>query len=347
MKAMVFEGQGKPLVLADVEVPRPGDDQVLIRVAACAVCRTDLHIVDGELPDAKLPLIQGHQIVGVVVDRGARVDRFALGDRVGVPWLGWTCGVCKFCRSERENLCDKARFTGYQIDGGFAEFAVADARFCFSIPAPYRDVDAAPLLCAGVIGYRALRLAGPGKRLGLYGFGAAAHILVQVAKHQGREVYAFTRPGDAAAAQFAKEMGAVWTGGSLTSPPDALDAALIFAPVGSLVPAALRALDKGGAVVCAGIHMSDIPGFPYADLWEERSIRSVANLTRRDAEEFLALAPLVPVRTRPVVYPLEKANEALDDLRSGRIEGAAVLAAPPPAALAAPSAAGAPVSPAV
>ncbi len=344
---MVFEGRGKPLVLADVDVPRPSDEQVLIRVAACAVCRTDLHIVDGELADAKVPLIQGHQIVGVVVDRGARVDRFAPGDRVGVPWLGWTCGVCKFCRSDRENLCDKARFTGYQIDGGFAEFAVADARFCFSIPASYRDVDAAPLLCAGVIGYRALRLAGPGKRLGLYGFGAAAHILVQVAKHQGREVYAFTRPGDAAAAQFAREMGAVWTGGSLTSPPDPLDAALIFAPVGSLVPAALRALDKGGTVVCAGIHMSDIPGFPYADLWEERSIRSVANLTRRDAEEFLAVAPLVPVRTRPVVYPLEKANEALDDLRCGRIEGAAVLAAPPPAAPATPNAAAAPVSPAV
>ncbi len=335
MKAMVFAGKGKPLALADLEVPRPGDDQVLIRVAACAVCRTDLHIVDGELADPKLPLVPGHQIVGVVVDRGARVDRFAPGDRVGVPWLGWTCGVCKFCRSDRENLCDKARFTGYQIDGGFAEFAVADARFCFAVPAPYRDVDAAPLLCAGVIGYRALRLAGPGKRLGLYGFGAAAHILVQVAKHQGREIYAFTRPGDAAAEAFAREMGAAWSGGSLTSPPEALDAALIFAPVGSLVPAALRALDRGGTVVCAGIHMSDIPGFPYADLWEERSIRSVANLTRRDAEEFLALAPRVPVHTRPVIYALEKANDALDDLRSGRIEGAAVLV-PPNAASPAP-----------
>jgi propanol-preferring alcohol dehydrogenase len=325
MKAMRFAGRGKPLALADVDVPRPDEDQVLIRVSACAVCRTDLHIVDGELADAKVPLIQGHQIVGIVTDRGARVDRFAVGDRVGVPWLGWTCGVCKFCLSDRENLCDKAKFTGYQIDGGFAEFAVADARYCFPIPALYGDVDAAPLLCGGVIGYRALRLAGPGKRLGLYGFGAAAHILVQVAKHQGREIYAFTRPGDAAAEQFAKEMGATWSGGSLTSPPEALDAALIFAPVGSLVPAALRALDQGGTVVCAGIHMSDIPAFPYADLWEERSIRSVANLTRRDADEFLALAPTVPVQTRAVVYPLESANEALDDLRNGRIEGAAVL----------------------
>jgi propanol-preferring alcohol dehydrogenase len=333
MKAMVFAGRRKPLASADLDVPRPDDDQVLIRVDACAVCRTDLHIVDGELADPKLPLVPGHQIVGVVVDRGARVDRFAPGDRVGVPWLGWTCGVCKFCRSDRENLCDKARFTGYQIDGGFAEFAVADARFCFPIPATYGDVDAAPLLCAGVIGYRALRLAGPGKRLGFYGFGAAAHILVQVAKHQGREIYAFTRPGDAAAEAFARDMGAAWTGGSLTLPPEALDAALIFAPVGALVPAALRALDKGGTVVCAGIHMSDIPGFPYANLWEERTIRSVANLTRRDAEEFLALAPGVPVHTRPVVYALEKANDALDDLRSGRIEGAAVLVPPNAAAV--------------
>ncbi len=324
MKAMVFKGHG-PLALADVEVPRPDEDQVLIRVSACAVCRTDLHIVDGELSDPKLPLIPGHQIVGVVVECGAGVDRFARGDRVGVPWLGWTDGVCKFCRSDRENLCDKARFTGYQIDGGFAEYAVADARYCFAVPSLYGDVDAAPLLCGGVIGYRALRLAGPGPRLGLYGFGAAAHILVQVAKHQGREIYAFTRPGDAAGEAFAREMGATWSGGSLSLPPERLDAALIFAPVGALVPAALRALDKGGIVVCAGIHMSDIPAFPYADLWEERSIRSVANLTRRDAEEFLALAPEVPVQTRATVYPLENANEALDDLRRGRIEGAAVL----------------------
>jgi alcohol dehydrogenase, propanol-preferring len=324
MKAMVFTGHG-PLALADVEVPRPDEDQVLIRVSACAVCRTDLHIVDGELTEPKLPLIPGHQIVGVVVECGSGVDRFARGDRVGVPWLGWTDGVCKFCRSERENLCDKARFTGYQIDGGFAEYAVADARYCFAVPSLYGDVDAAPLLCGGVIGYRALRLAGPGPRLGLYGFGAAAHILVQVAKHQGREIYAFTRPGDAAGEAFAREMGAKWSGGSLSLPPERLDAALIFAPVGALVPAALRALDKGGVVVCAGIHMSDIPAFPYADLWEERSMRSVANLTRLDAEEFLALAPEVPVQTRATVYPLENANEALDDLRRGRIEGAAVL----------------------
>jgi alcohol dehydrogenase, propanol-preferring len=325
MKAMVFERSGRPLTLSEVEIPRPGDDQVLIRVSACAVCRTDLHIVDGELTDAKLPLIPGHQIVGVVVGRGEAVDRFAPGDRVGVPWLGWTDDVCKFCRSDRENLCDHARFTGYQIDGGFAEYAVADARYCFAIPPLYGDIEAAPLLCGGVIGYRALRLAGPGQRLGLYGFGAAAHILVQVAKHQGRDIYAFTRPGDAAGERFAREMGAVWSGGSLSMPPSKLDAALIFAPVGALVPAALRALDRGGTVVCAGIHMSDIPSFPYADLWEERSIRSVANLTRRDAEEFLELAPRVPVQTRAVVYPLDSANEALDDLRSGRIEGAAVL----------------------
>jgi alcohol dehydrogenase, propanol-preferring len=325
MKAMVFTGTGKPLALSEVEVPRPGDDQVLIRVAACAVCRTDLHIVDGELSEPKLPLVPGHQIVGVVTAKGARVDRFALGDRVGVPWLGWTDNTCKYCKTDRENLCDKARFTGYQIDGGYAEFAAADARYCFPMPPTYRDVDAAPLLCAGVIGYRTLRLAGPGERLGFYGFGAAAHILVQVARHQGRQIYAFTRPGDTKAEQFAREMGARWSGGSLTLPPEKLDAALIFAPVGSLVPAALRALDKGGTVVCGGIHMSDTPSFPYADLWEERSIRSVANLTRRDAEEFLALAPLVPVQTRPVVYPLEKANDALEDLRSGRIEGAAVL----------------------
>jgi propanol-preferring alcohol dehydrogenase len=324
MKAMVFRGRG-PLAPADVEVPRPDEDQVLIRVSACAVCRTDLHIVDGELANPKLPLVPGHQIVGVVVECGAGVDRFTRGDRVGVPWLGWTCGVCKFCRSDRENLCDKARFTGYQIDGGFAEYAVADARYCFAVPQLYGDVEAAPLLCGGVIGYRALRLAGPGPRLGLYGFGAAAYILVQVAKHQGREIYAFTRPGDAAGEEFAREMGAKWSGGSLSLPPERLDAALIFAPVGALVPAALRALDKGGIVVCAGIHMSDIPAFPYADLWEERSIRSVANLTRRDAEEFLALAPQVPVQTRAAVYPLENANEALDDLRNGRIEGAAVL----------------------
>jgi propanol-preferring alcohol dehydrogenase len=333
MEAMVFTGVGKALTPTTVPSPEPDDDQVLIRVTACAVCRTDLHIVDGELRDPKLPLIPGHEIVGVVVRRGARVDRFAVGDRVGVPWLGWTCGVCPFCAEGRENLCDRARFTGYQIDGGFAEFAVADQRFCFSLPAGYTDVEAAPLLCAGLIGYRALRLAGTAKRLGLYGFGAAAHIIAQVAAHQGREVYAFTRPGDASAQAFARELGAVWTGDSETAPPQPLDAALIFAPVGALVPAALRAVAKGGSVVCAGIHMSDIPAFPYADLWDERSIGSVANLTRRDAKEFLALAPRVPVKTRTVAYPLGRANEAIDAVRSGQVEGAAVLVPSPDASL--------------
>jgi propanol-preferring alcohol dehydrogenase len=325
MEAMVFTGVGKPLVNAEVAPPEPGEHDVLVRVKACAVCRTDLHIVDGELGNAKLPLIPGHEIVGVVVDRGARVDRFSVGDRVGVPWLGWTCGVCDFCARGRENLCDRARFTGYQIDGGFAELAVADQRFCFAIPAQYTDVEAAPLLCAGLIGYRALRLAGAAKRVGLYGFGAAAHIVAQVARHQGQDVYAFTRPGDTLAQAFARELGAVWAGDSQMNSPEPLDAALIFAPVGSLVPAALRTLAKGGSVVCAGIHMSDIPAFPYAALWAERTIRSVANLTRRDAEEFLALAPQVPIRTRTVTYSLGDANDALDALRHGRIEGAAVL----------------------
>jgi alcohol dehydrogenase, propanol-preferring len=269
--------------------------------------------------------VPGHEIVGVVVQKGTRVDRFAVGDRVGVPWLGWTCGVCAFCRSGRENLCDRARFTGYQIDGGFAELAVADHRFCFALPARYTDLEAAPLLCAGLIGYRALRAAGDAKRIGLFGFGAAAHIICQVALFEGRAIYAFTRPGDEATAAFARELGATWTGGSETAPPEPLDAALIFAPVGALVPAALRVVAKGGTVVCAGIHMSDIPSFPYAELWGERTVRSIANLTRRDAEEFLALAPRVPVRTRTSAYPLARANEALDDLRHGRLEGAAVL----------------------
>ena len=322
---MLFTGPGKPLVHAEIAAGRPNEDQILIKVSACAVCRTDLHIVDGELKQPKLPLILGHEIVGVVVETGARVNRFAVGDRVGVPWLGWTCGVCRFCCSGRENLCDKAHFTGYQIDGGFAEFTVADQRFCFALPPAYTDVEAAPLLCAGLIGYRALRLAGAAQRIGLYGFGAAAHIIAQVAKYQGREVYAFTRSGDSASAQFARELGAVWVGGSDMASPVSLDAALIFAPVGALVPAALHAIGKGGTVVCAGIHMSDIPGFPYADIWGERMIRSVANLTRQDAEEFLALAPQIPVKTRTVAYPLVKANDALDDLRHGRIEGAAVL----------------------
>jgi propanol-preferring alcohol dehydrogenase len=325
MRAMVLEGPGRPLALTEIAPPTPAGDQLLIRVSACAVCRTDLHIVDGELPAPKRALVPGHEIVGVVTQKGERVDRFAVGDRVGVPWLGWTCGVCPFCRSGRENLCDRARFTGYQIDGGFAELAVADHRFCFALPAGYSDQEAAPLLCAGLIGYRALRAAGDAKRIGLYGFGAAAHIIAQVALFEGRAIYAFTRPGDAATAAFARGLGAIWTGGSDAAPPEPLDAALIFAPVGPLVPAALRVVAKGGTVVCAGIHMSDIPSFPYADLWGERVVRSVANLTRRDAEEFLALAPGVPVRTRTTPYPLARANEALDDLRHGRLEGAAVL----------------------
>lgn len=331
MEAMVLRAPHTALVRSEAVRPRPHEDQVLLRVSACAVCRTDLHIIDGELTRPKLPLIPGHEIVGVVVECGERVDRFALGDRVGVPWLGWTCGVCGFCRSGRENLCDDARFTGYDIDGGFAEFTVVDHRYCFALPDSYTDVAAAPLLCAGLIGYRALRLAGDAERVGIYGFGAAAHIIAQVARHEGREIYAFTRPGDTASQEFARELGAVWAGGSDTAPPDPLGAALIFAPDGSLVPAALRALEKSGTVVCGGIHMSDIPAFPYRDLWEERVIRSVANLTRQDAEAFLVLAPQVPVVTRTTAYPLADANAALDDLRCGRIEGAAVLVpAPPP-----------------
>jgi propanol-preferring alcohol dehydrogenase len=325
MHAMILDAPAKRLAPAELEAPAPADDQILVEVAACAVCRTDLHVVDGELPHPKPSVVPGHEIVGRVAAKGARVDRFAIGDRVGVPWLGWTCGVCAYCRSGRENLCERARFTGYQIDGGFAELAAADQRFCFPIPDRYGDVEAAPLLCAGLIGYRALRAAGDARRLGIYGFGAAAHIVAQVAVHEGREIYAFTHAGDDAGQAFARSLGAVWAGGSDAAPPTALDAALIFAPVGPLVPAALRAVAKGGTVVCAGIHMSDIPRFPYADLWGERSIRSVANLTRRDAEEFLALAPRVPVKTTTRSYPLARANEALDDLRAGRLEGAAVL----------------------
>ncbi|HUJ98689.1 MAG TPA: zinc-dependent alcohol dehydrogenase family protein [Stellaceae bacterium] len=323
---MLFEGSGKPLRLegqADAATPGPG--QVAIRIGACGVCRTDLHIVDGELDRPKLPLIPGHEIVGTVDQLGAGVGSLKPGDRVGVPWLGWTCGHCVYCRSGRENLCEAALFTGYQIDGGYAERAVADARFCFPIPAGYDDVAAAPLLCAGLIGYRALRLAGDAERLGLYGFGAAAHIAVQVARHRGQRVFAFTKPGDTAGQDFARGLGAVWAGGSDRLPPEPLDAALIFAPVGALVPAALAATAKGGTVVCAGIHMSDIPSFPYHLLWQERVIRSVANLTRADGEEFLALAPQVPVRTTTEVFPLAEANEALRRLRAGAIEGAAVL----------------------
>jgi len=296
-----------------------------VRVRACGVCRTDLHIVDGELSRPKTPLIPGHQIVGVIEAAGASVTGLAAGARVGVPWLGWTCGRCRYCRSGRENLCDEARFTGYEIDGGYAEYAVADARYCFPIPAGYADVQAAPLLCAGLIGYRCLRMAGEAERLGLYGFGAAAHIVTQVARHQGRRVFAFTSPGDAAAQEFARSLGAVWAGDSLQTPPAPLDAAIIFAPVGPLVPAALRAVVKGGTVVCGGIHMTEIPGFPYDILWGERILRSVANLTRQDAQEFLALAPVVPVRTEVREFPLDAANAALDDLRAGRLRGAAVL----------------------
>jgi propanol-preferring alcohol dehydrogenase len=316
---------GEPLAAAELPAPRPGPQQVLIGVRACAVCRTDLHIVDGELGDAKLPLVPGHEIVGIVVEAGAAVDRFAVGDRVGVPWLGWTCGVCDYCRSGRENLCDRARFTGYQLDGGYAELTVADQRYCFAIDPGYGDVEAAPLLCAGLIGYRALRMAGDAERLGIYGFGAAAHIVAQVARHQGRRLFAFTRPGDRAAQDFARARGAEWAGDSTATPPVPLDAALIFAPVGALVPAALAASRKGGTVVCGGIHMSDIPSFAYRLLWEERVVRSVANLTRRDAEEFLALAPQAGVKTETVTYPLAEANRALADLRRGAVQGAAVL----------------------
>ena len=324
MRAAILNSPGSPLRLADVPAPEPEAEQVLIRVRACGVCRTDLHVVDGELRDPKLPLIPGHQIVGEVVETGERVERFAPGDRVGVPWLGWTCGRCRYCLSGRENLCDYAQFTGYQIDGGYAEYAVADHRFCFPI-SDVSDLQAAPLLCAGLIGYRSLKMAGDTERLGLYGFGAAAHIVIQVACHQGREVFAFTRDGDEEAQNFAREMGALWAGGSSQPPPEELDAAIIFAPIGALVPVALGAVAKGGVVVCGGIHMSDIPSFPYEVLWGERIVRSVANLTRRDGEEFLALAPEVPVRTRVAPFPLVEANEALDSLREGRLSGAAVI----------------------
>jgi propanol-preferring alcohol dehydrogenase len=329
MRAQVLTAAHRPLAMTELPPPRPAAGEVLIAVAACAVCRTDLHIVDGELTRPKLPLVPGHEIVGTVVEKGAQVERFQLGDRVGVPWLGWTCGLCDYCRSGRENLCDRARFTGYQIDGGYAELTVADQRYCFAIPAEFDDVAVAPLLCAGLIGYRTLRLAGEGakepERIGIYGFGAAAHIVAQVAKSQGRRVFAFTKPGDAAAQDFARGLGAIWAGGSDETPPEQLDAALIFAPIGALVPAALAATRKGGVVVCGGIHMSDIPAFPYALLWEERVIRSVANLTRRDAEEFLALARTAGIATTTHAYKLADANQALADLREGRLEGAAVL----------------------
>jgi propanol-preferring alcohol dehydrogenase len=322
VRALVLEEPGSPLLARDLPEPEARAGHVLLRVRACGVCRTDLHLLDGELPPAKLPVVPGHQIVGEVVARG---ERFAAGDRVGVPWLGWTCGACRFCATGRENLCDEARFTGHGIDGGYAELAVADERFCFPLPDGYPDLQAAPLLCAGLIGYRALRLAGDAERLGLYGFGAAAHIVAQVARFQGRRVFAFTRAGDDEGQAFARSLGAEWAGAADASPPEELDAALVFAPAGALVPTALRAVAKGGAVVCAGIHMSDIPSFPYELLWGERAVRSVANLTRRDGEEFLALAPQVPVRTEVEAFPLAAANEALARLRRGEIRGAAVL----------------------
>ncbi|MBR0670879.1 zinc-dependent alcohol dehydrogenase family protein [Neoroseomonas soli] len=325
MRAMVLDAASRSVRLECRAEPLPGPGQVLIRVAACAVCRTDLHVVDGDLPSPKPGVIPGHEIIGRVAARGAGAGRFAIGARVGVPWLGFACGQCRYCVRGQENLCDAARYTGYQIDGGYAEFTVADERFCFAIPDAYPDVEAAPLLCAGLIGHRALRMAGDAKRLGLYGFGAAAHIVAQVAAWEGREVFAFTRRDDAAAQHFARSLGCAWAGPSDAPAPEPLDAAIIFAPVGALVPAALRAVDKGGTVVCAGIHMSDIPSFPYAILWEERVLRSVANLTRRDGEEFLALAPRIPVRTAAEALPLEEAPAALARLRAGRVEGALVL----------------------
>jgi propanol-preferring alcohol dehydrogenase len=325
MRAMLFERPGQALRRADLPVPEPGTGRLLVRVRACGVCRTDLHVVDGELTQPKHPLIPGHEIVGTVEEKGEGANRFEVGARVGIPWLGWTCGECAYCRAGQENLCDQAKFTGYTLDGGYAGYTVADQRFCFPIPDSYSDAEAAPLLCAGLIGYRSLVKAGKGKRLGIYGFGAAAHIVAQVAKYQNREIYAFTRPGDEDAQKFALALGAVWAGGSNELPPVKLNAAIIFASVGDLVPQALRAVGKGGIVVCGGIHMSDIPSFRYEILWEERSICSVANLTRRDGEEFLVLAPKVPLKTKVQTFPLEEANEALDRLRSGKIQGAAVL----------------------
>jgi propanol-preferring alcohol dehydrogenase len=325
MRVMRLEHPGGPLVRAEVPVPRPWESSVLLRVRACAVCRTDLHLVDGDLPDPKIPVVPGHEIVGEVVDLGSEVENLAIGQRVGVPWLGWTCGVCAFCRSGHENLCDRARYTGYQIDGGYGEYVVADARYCLALPAGYDDLHAAPLLCAGLIGFRCLRAAGDAAKLGIYGFGAAAHLVAQVATFEGRRVFAFTSPGDSAAQRFARESGAVWAGPSDGPPPEELDAAIIFAPVGTLVPLALRAVRKGGTVVAGGIHMSDIPSFPYDLLWGERILRSVANLTRADGVEFLALADRCPLRVEAHMYRLDQANAVLDALRAGRVTGAAVL----------------------
>jgi propanol-preferring alcohol dehydrogenase len=326
MRAMLLEKQNQPLKLAEVPVPQPGPRQVLIRVHTCGVCRTDLHVLDGDLNEPKLPLILGHQIVGTVVRVGEEVNKFSPDQRIGVPWLGYTDGTCRYCRRGQENLCDHPEFTGYTLDGGYAEYTVADQRYCFPLPEAYNDIEAAPLLCAGLIGYRTYRLAGEYKdRLGIYGFGAAGHIIAQVANYQGKKVYAFTRPGDSETQDFARRLGVYWAGGSDEMPPDELDAALILAPVGSLMVTALKAVAKGGIVVSGGIHMSDIPSFPYHLLWEERILRSVANLTRQDGEEFLEIAPKVPVKTAVTPYELEEANRALDDLRNGRLEGAAVL----------------------
>ena len=325
MRAMLFEAAGKSLREVELETPIPASGQLRLRIHACGICRTDLHIVDGELSDPKLPLILGHQIVGTVDALGDGVEGFNPGDRVGVPWLGGSCGTCRFCTTDRENLCDEAVYTGYQVQGGFAEFCLADARYCLALPRDFSDLNAAPLLCAGLIGYRALKFTGDAKRIGLYGFGASAHILIQIASHQGRETHVFTRPGDDSGQQFARSLGASWAGDSSTKPPRELDAALIFAPVGELVPAALRAVAKGGVVVCAGIHMSDIPSFPYELLWGERVLRSVANLTRRDGVELFAIAQQAGVRTQVTAYELADANRALDDLRAGRINGAAVI----------------------
>ena len=325
MRAMVLQQAKQPLQLRDVPKPKRGRGQLLVRVSTCAVCRTDLHVADGELPNPKLPLILGHQIVGRVEEIGEENSNFAIGDRVGIPWLGWTDGDCSYCRSGRENLCDNARFIGYTIDGGYAEFTVADARYCFRLPERYDDVEVAPLLCAGLIGYRSYRKTGDARRLGIYGFGNAAYLIAQIAIYEGRELFVFTRPGDKAAQQAAKELGAVWAGGSDEIPPHKLDAAIIFASVGALVPTALRALAKGGVVVCGGIHMTDIASFPYADLWEERVITSVANVTRREGDEFFEIAPRVPVRTRTETFTLEEANTALDRFRAGKLSATAVL----------------------
>ena len=325
MRAMVLGAPRQQLRAAELPDPAPGPGQVLIQIRACAVCRTDLHVVDGELPNPKLPLVPGHEIAGVVARNGPRAERFNVGARVGVPWLGWTCGQCPPCRSGRENLCTRARFTGYTLDGGYAEYTIADERFCFPLPDGFSDAEAAPLLCAGLIGYRSLVKTGAARKIGIYGFGAAAYIVTQVARFQAREIYAFTRPGDDAGQRFAKSLGAVWAGASDALPPEQLDAAIIFAPAGELVPRALKALAPGGTVVCGGIHMSDIPSFPYEWLWQERVICSVANLTRKDGEEFLALVPQVPVRSEVELFPLAEANEALNRLRAGKIQGAAVL----------------------